>query len=110
MAEANPLDAWAIAFRQGGSEDRNTEWSVRATLNADFNIRGHISNQLVVGARGTAPGNKRRGFNFNYYGVDATGKLIVNQASLNNNVGGRALMPIQWADVTPYAAGDVTTS
>jgi len=76
LAEANPLNAWAIAYLPGSSLVRNTEWSVRATLNADFNIRGHISNQRVVGARGTAPGNKRRGFNFNYYGVDATGKFI----------------------------------
>jgi hypothetical protein len=110
LVGANPLNAWAIAYRPGGSEVRNTDWSVRATLNADFNIRGHISNQPVVRAEGTAPDDKRRQFNFNYYEVDAPGKFISNQASLNNTDGERALMPIQWAGATPNAAGDVPTS
>ncbi|MFM8335509.1 MAG: TonB-dependent siderophore receptor [Opitutaceae bacterium] len=107
LTGGNPLDAWALAYRPGGSEVRATEWGLRATLNADFRVTRHTQNQLIVGAERVDYPHYRQNMSYSYYEVDAAGAFLVNRTQLNTANGGRTLMPNQWVDVRSNLGGFV---
>ena len=107
LAGGNPLDAWALGYRPGGSEVRATEWGLRATLNADFRLTRHTRNQLILGAERVDYPHYRQNMSYSYYEVDAAGAFIVNRAQLNTANGGRTVMPNQWVDVRSNLGGFV---
>jgi len=107
LAGGNPLDAWALAYRPGGSEVRATEWGLRATLNADFRLTRHTRNQLILGAERVDYPHYRQNMSYSYYEVDAAGAFLVNRTQLNTANGGRTLMPNQWVDVRSNLGGYV---
>ena len=103
----NPLNAWAVSYRPGGSEVRATEWGLRGTLNADFRITRHTQNQLILGAERVDYPHYRQNMSYSYFEVDANGSYIVNRAQLNTANGGRTVMPNQWVDVRSNLGGFV---
>ena len=116
LTGGNPLNAWAVGYRPGGSEIKNVEYGVRATLNAKFKLTNMTRNELIFGGEMTqnkGRPNSRAAWgsnNTNYYEVDESGKFIVNPAQLNTADGGRNLMPVQWVDISSGIAGFVDPS
>jgi len=107
LTGGNPLNAWAVSYRPGGSEVRATEWGLRATLNADFRVTRHTQNQLILGAERVDYPHYRQNMSYGFYEVDSSGAFIVNRAQLNTANGGRTLMPNQWVDVRSNLGGFV---
>lgn len=107
LAGGNPLNAWAVSYRPGGSEVRATEWGLRGTLNADFRLTRHTQNQLILGVERVDYPHYRQNMSYGYYEVDASGAFLVNRAQLNTANGGRTLMPNQWVDVAQNLGGFV---
>lgn len=111
LTGGNPLNAWAVGYRPGGSEVRVPSMGVRMTLNAKFKLTNMTRNELIFGGEKTVSGFPRgRNFNYNYYEVDGSGNFIVNPAQLNTADGGRNLMPVQWVDISSGIAGYVDPS
>ena len=107
LAGGNPLNAWAVSYRPGGSEVRATEWGLRGTLNADFRLTRHTRNQLILGVERVDYPHYRQNMSYNYYEVDASGAFLVNRTQLNTANAGRTLMPNQWIDVARNLGGFV---
>jgi len=107
LTGGNPLNAWAVAYRPGGSEVRATEWGLRATLETEFRLTRFTQNKLVFGAERVDYPHYRQNMSYTFFEVDSAGAFIVNRTQLNTANGGRTVMPNQWVDVRSNLGGFV---
>lgn len=103
---SNPLNAWAVSYSPAVLRNEGLTRGVRGLLTADFNLTRHLKNQLILNwEKTTNPYSSS--LQARWYQVDANGSFVRNPAQLNNNDGGRTILPAQWVDVLNNPAGYV---
>jgi outer membrane receptor for ferric coprogen and ferric-rhodotorulic acid len=104
LTSNNPLNAWAVSYSPAVLRNEGLTRGVRGLVTVDFELTRHLKNQLILNwEKTTNPYSSS--LQARWYQVDANGTFVRNPALLNNNDGGRTILPAQWVDVLNNPGG-----